>query len=324
MKKLVKLSAVLLAIGLILIGAGAFWAHKDNVNPGSIYSIVEENLKLDGSPVNYKMPQRFDLSSVKNTSDNRSLGYELNEFNTLELYAEKCSIEFVVTQGDTLRANIDGGDLLTGITNGTLYVQAEGGTDCELSISLPESFKGGCTVNAINCEMTSDSIESAMDMSFCLYDSRLTCKMLSADNLTMSVSGSVISAERLDAVDSVRVDAASSELGIKELSAKSETVSVSNTKASLAGISGALTGEAHMSALDLTFAQVTGNISLSLTTCSANVKLPKDADVAFRHEETYGIFTDKTKSAQNASSNEGAAYTMETNIKFGIVTAENK
>ena len=61
MKRLIKIAAVVLAIGLILTGVGIFLTRRDNVNPGSVYSIVEENLKLGESSFEYTEPKPRDI-----------------------------------------------------------------------------------------------------------------------------------------------------------------------------------------------------------------------------------------------------------------------
>ena len=324
MKKLVKIAAVLLAVGIILIAAGLFRAHKDNVSASSIYGAIEDNLKLGESNVAYTPPERFDFGSMKNLTTKGRFESELNEFNTLELYAEGCEVTVSVTDSDMMTASGSDCTLVTGISGGTLHIEAvndEGSG--ELAINMPDSYKGGCVINAESCDISLDSFESAMDVSFNIRRSKFRSNALSADNISVMTNNSEFSAADMNAVENIRIDGESSEFDIKKLTARSTGFTVNNTTASLSDINGAITTNARMSALKLGFSRITGNIGIDATGSNADVTLPENANITLRHKESYGMFRDKTKSAQNDSANLGDAYTMETNIKFGIVTAAN-
>ncbi len=324
MKKLLQISALLLVTGVILTSAGLYWAHRDNVTATAIYGIIEENLKLDDSIVEYAPPERFDFGSMKNEASNGKYESELNEFNTLELYSDNCEIDISVTDEYKLTATANGCSLTAGITGGRLHIQAIGSSDeGTLKIVLPDSCKGGFVIKASDSTITLDSVESAMDMSFNIKNSKLSGKSLAADNITVMTSGSSLSAENISALDSLRIDGESSEFNIKKLAAKSTGFTVNSTTADISDISGTITANARMSALSLGFSKISGNIGLEAYGTTANVKLPKNGDLTLRHSESYGIFSDKTNPAQNAHENSTDGYTMETNIKFGIVTAAN-
>ena len=188
---------------------------------------------------------------------------------------------------------------------------------------MSDTFKGGCVVKAVSSRITMPDIESAMDMSFNLSGSSVTAETLTADSLDIAASSSSFTSDMLSASDGLSISAVSSELKVKGLSCVHSTVKVSNSTAVFKGIVGGFTADAQMSALDAAFDSVTGNITLDMSYGSSTVKVPKGAPLNFRHDESYALFRDKTNPAQNSASNEGTRYTMETNIKFGIVTVEN-
>lgn len=324
MKKLLKISAVILAVGVILCGVGAFMTHRDGVSPAVVYNAMKTNLNIGESNVEYTEPVRFDLSGVKGASDSNSVGYELNEFNTLELYSENCAVEFVITNGDKMTATVEDGSLLTAITGGTLYIQAVSeNASGELTIGMPDSYKGGFVIGAVGGSVTAPPIESAMDLSFNMCSSKLTLGSVIADNVTGALSGSTLDIGSVTSNDNFRLAAESSELSIKTLSAKSISLTANNTGAKLQNILGSFTADMRTSTLNAGFSPLSGNITLDMNTGSADLLIPKDASVSLVHDEQYGVFRDKTKSAQNGGANQASHYTMETNIKFAIVTVGN-
>ena len=323
MKKLLKISAVTLVAAVIFITAGIIWISKDNVNIGSVYALAQENLKIGESNFEYSPPERFDLSKVSSKSEIRSLGYELNEFNTIELYAENCAVEFIVTNGDLMSATVDDGDLTTAVTGGTLYVQATSQGEGELTIGMPDTYKGGFTVNTSECTVALGTLDSAMDMRFNLYKTALSADSLSADSITFMTSGSSVTIKDITATDGLTVSSDSTELKASNIAAKYTNLTLNNSTSELSVASGSLSCDSRMSDINASFDAVTGNISLDLTAGRANLKLPNQNDIVIRHDEDYGVFQDKTKSAQNSATKPAVHYTMETNIKYGIVTVTN-
>ena len=323
MKKLLKISAVTLAVGVILSLVGVFIARRDDVNPGSIYAIVESNLKISESIVELEAPKAAELSSVTRNSL-KNATYGLNEFNTLELYAENADVRFAGTDNETIRVSLDNGSLTTAIKEGTLYIQAvcEESSDGQLTVEIPEIYKGACVINAAASALDLGSIESAMDMIFSLDASSLEAGELKADNITVMLNASTIGADSMIASDSLKLFACASELKTQSLSSKYTALEADNSTVTLPSLSCGFSCECRMSTLELSFTEVTGNISLDTTAGSAVVKLPKDAPIELRHSEEYGILTNKTNHAQNDAANSSFHYTMETNIKFGIVTLE--
>lgn len=319
MKKLIKISIIILIVGILCTAGGVFWVYRDNVNPGSIYSVVEQNLKISDNNFEYIEPQKYDLSKVSGKSNVNTVGYGLNEFNTLEIYAENCSIDFREIDDERMTAAIDDGELTTAITNGTLHVQAIC-DDGALSIGMPEIFKGACVLNVSGCDVKIGSFDSAMDMSLNLCSSKLTASRLNADNITAVMSGSSLNVDIISAVDDLSISAVSSELKTTKLTAKYNTFTASNCTATLKGISGGFITDAQMSTLTLEFPRISGNITVDLNQGSADILVPKNAGLTVNHDESYGIFQNKIKSAQNSRDDESVHYTMDTNIKFGIVT----
>ncbi len=324
MKKLLKLSAVILAVGVIFLSAGFIWVHGDGVSAGAIYSRIEESLKLGGEDGELEKPVKYDLSGVSDKSASKSLGYELNEFNTVELYAENCTVEFSPLKGDLMTAKLDEGSLTTAITGGRLHVQAVGSEISDtLRIGVPEGYKGGYVINAVGCKAKLGDIDSAMDVSFDLHDSEFSCGDVSADSIDLRVGGSTLELGAFSASDELTLASSSSDIVIEKINAGYTAVTLNNSNANLKDMTGGVMCSARTSDVSAAFSEVTGNITLDVSTGKAQIKLPTGSNIAIRHDEDYGIFDDRTKSAQNEGSNEAVRYTMETNIKFGIVTVTN-
>lgn len=324
MKKLLKISAVTLVLAVIFVTAGSVWVNHDKVNPGSIYALAEEHLKIGESNVEYTMPQKRDLSDVVGKKTGTSARCELNEFNTLEIYAENCDISFDINRSDAVTAALVGGELTTAVTGGALYIQAVARNERgDVTIGVPESFKGAFFLNASRCSSDLGSLDSTMDIGFNLHECSITTDNISADSVTFLMSGSTFSARSMTSPDGVSVTATASDITLKNIDSKYSTFTVNNTTLRLGAGSGAVMCDARLSEIAAAFSEVTGNITFDLTACRAAIKIPDRSDLVVRHSEDYGLYTDETNSAQNEGSKPAVHYTMETNIKFGIVTVTN-
>ena len=291
MKKLVRIAAILLIPGILLTLAGILIAKKDSVSSAAIYGMIENTLMHDESLVEYSTPMPTDISAVKDRSSAKEIRYELNEFNSIELYAENISVSFTDTVGDEMSFILDTGKMDTAILGGVLHIQA--------------------------------SYESAMDISVDLSDSSLSAERITADNIDISSGGSKIKIGILEAKDNVKILADSSDYKLTQLASQHSSLIADNCTLLLEKTSGAFSASSQMSSLDISFPRITGNISLDVVKGSANVKLPKDDIINLVNEETYALLTNKTRSAQNEPDDPSAHYTLETNIKFGFVTLEN-
>lgn len=324
MKKILKVSALLLAVGLLLSSIGVFLARRDNVNSGSLLGIAESSFKLTESEISVSVPEPQDISGVEGASERNDISYELNEFNTLSLYGEALSVEFTAAQNEQMKIRLDSGSLTTAVTGGKLCIQAVGNSrDSTLTVGVPLSFKGGLDISGKQCRINMDSFESAMDMSLCFHESSFEAKNLSADSVTILTSSSSVKADEISSVEDVKITAVSSNYRIENVSAVSSSVEAENCTLAFGIADGAFSADLNSTSFETSFKHVGGNISLDMTACSATVFLPKDAEITLKNEETYALLTNKSKAAQNNDANKPGRYTIETNIKYGIVTLEN-
>ncbi len=324
MKKLLKVSALLLAVGLLLSAIGAFMARRDNVNSGSLLGIAESSFKLSESGISVPVPEPQNISGVEGVSELNDISYELNEFNTLSLYGEALSVEFTAAQNEQMKLKLDNGALNTAVTGGKLCIQAVGNSrESTLTVGVPQSFKGGLEISGKQCRIHMDSFESAMDMSFCLHESSFEAKNLTADSVTVITSSSSFKADDISSVEDIKMTAVSSNYRIENVSAVSSSVDAENCTLAFGISDGAFSAGLNSTSFETSFKHVGGNISLDMTACSASVFLPKDAEITLKNEETYALLTNKSKAAQNNNTNQPGRYTIETNIKYGIVTLEN-
>ena len=324
MKKLVRIAAILLIPGILLTLAGILIAKKDSVSSAAIYGMIENTLMHDESLVEYSTPMPTDISAVKDRSSAKEIRYELNEFNSIELYAENISVSFTDTVGDEMSFILDTGKMDTAILGGVLHIQAsDSEKNGHLDIGVPETYKGGCVLKGLGSVFTLADYESAMDISVDLSDSSLSAERITADNIDISSGGSKIKIGILEAKDNVKILADSSDYKLTQLASQHSSLIADNCTLLLEKTSGAFSASSQMSSLDISFPRITGNISLDVVKGSANVKLPKDDIINLVNEETYALLTNKTRSAQNEPDDPSAHYTLETNIKFGFVTLEN-
>ncbi len=337
MKRSLKLFAVSLVVGSVLSSVGVVMIRRANVNISSVYDIIEENLQSGDSQIRYQKAEPFDISDIKGGTLSDEARYQLNEFNTIEVYAENCTVEFKPTDDDFMRISIAHPDkfnnkvfLRTAVENGTLYVQdnltgvTNGVKDIVINVSVPDNYKGGYSLNGSNAEVKLCDLESAMDMSFNLYNSAVSAQTLSAGEVVFEMSGTTVSAGEIHSRGEFSLSGISSVMKTDMLEAVSSRINVNNSTLNIGNIVGGVSADMKMSAANLDFLSVTGNISAVASESRLNIKIPNDSPVSLRHEESYSSFSDKVKWTDEGQKNENSRYFIETTVKFSIVTLEEK
>ena len=325
MKKLFKISAVLLAVGILISLIGVILIRRDNVAPAGIYSALEDNLKLSDDGFEYTEPQRYDLTEVKTRSNAKEQECELNEFNSIELYGEKCSVKFTSSSGEKMAVKLNGGTLITANTGGVFYIQAIGGeSDCELTVAVPDIYKGGVNLQLDGCDADLGSIDSAMDMTLNFRDSAVEAKSLSADNITIAASGASLKLGALKAADELYAAVRSTDIRLSAASAQTQTLKADHSTADIRNIAGRWTLDSNMSKVEALFRQLSGGITIDVNAGSAVIRLPENVSPEVEHSEKYGVFTnDLVVSGSPSTADEAVRSMIDCRVQYGVVTLEN-
>ncbi|MBQ1389175.1 MAG: DUF4097 family beta strand repeat protein [Clostridia bacterium] len=324
MKKLFKFSAILLAVGIIIILIGFFIIRHNDVSSASVYSAIEENLKLSEDDYEYTEPQRTDLTSVRNRSNSKTAECGLNEFSGLELYGEKCSIQFFTSNGEKMTVALTSGTLVTASSNGKFYIQAVGsGSDSKLTVGVPDMYKGGVDLQMIECIADIGFLDSSMDMSLNVKDSTISAASLSADNVSIVSNGSAVKAEILSAVDTIDTMLISSDLKVNGTYAKTQSMITDHAKARLNNMEGRWTLKSNMSTIEASFQKMSSGMSIDLNAGSALICLPKNCVPDIDHSEKYGVLKNKLSRRRSAESEEAVRSLIDCNIRYGVVTLYN-
>lgn len=337
MKRALRISAVSLLVGVILSVVGGVMIGRAKVHLGDVYDIILANLQLNDTNVQYKKAEPPDISDIKESTLSNEVSYQLNEFNTLEVYIEHCIVEFKPTNDDVMQISMSCSDKLnnkvflqTAVQNGTLYVEDKltgdisGNDDIVVTVAVPDIYKGGYSINGSNSEIKLCSIESAMDMSFNLYNSTLSAEALSAGEILFEISGTTVTAEEIHSRGELEVSGISATFQTDIIEAVFSKLTVNNSTLNIGNIVGGVSADSQMSTVNLEFLSVTGNISLKASAGRVNIKIPHNAPVSLRHEESYSSFNDKVKWTEEGQKNENSRYFIETTVNFGIVTLEEK
>ena len=131
MKRLFTLFYISLIIGLVLALTGGIIINRAEVNMGQIYDVIEKNLQFGEQKYTFEKIEPPDISDYDGCTMNRQAAYPLNEFHTLEIFAENCSVEFKPSQSDDMKISLDYPEKLqtkfflrTAMRNGSLYAVA--------------------------------------------------------------------------------------------------------------------------------------------------------------------------------------------------------
>lgn len=338
MRKTARIAAVSLAIAIVFTLIGGIMVSRAKVNTGDIYDIFKDSIKLDETNVTYTRAQAEDMSDMEYVTVSDTASYQLNEFNSVNIFADYCGINLVGTTEDSMSISLayTKNDekkvfLKTAVRDGTLYIQNEWGSapakdysNAVITVGIPENYKGGYSINGSHCCAKLDSIESSMDTSVNLYDSTVEAKTISAGEITVELSGTSGSIEKLLSSDGINISAVSSDIKMNTAESIYTKITANSTTLDMDKISGSVTAALTMCTFDAAWARVGGNISVAASYGRINLTVPENSPVALRHEESFSVFNDNVNWTDTDSKNKDSRYFIDTNVKFGIVTLSEK
>lgn len=316
MKKLLKLASIILALGIVIAGAGIFIAvKKDGVTYYDIMDVVKVNLSASDEQLKADMPELPDLTKIKDSITAADYSYGLNEFNTVCVYSDNIETEFYRQDDDKMTVTVHSGKVISAVTEGTLHIQAapDGGRSM-LRIGIPDSYKGGLIICGAASRISAEPFESAMDISVYLKSSSLTAPNFSADNIAVTCASSRADFGKL-AADSFNAVCVSSELNADLIGCRETSINADNTTIELRGISGGFTAAMTRSTYAAEFSQITGNITVNTENSRGDIHLP-NTEMTLVHDEAYSIFKNSNVSVSEENQ---AKYTLETDIKYSML-----
>lgn len=337
MKKIPILFLISLILGLIFAAVGGVMIDKGEVNMGQIYDILQDNLNFSEKKVVFEQTEIPDISESENYTTDKNVAYPLNEFHTLELFAQSCKVELKPTDSDDMRIYLDNPSKLnnkiflrTAVKNGSLRVLTTwtdtniNNSNVVLTIEIPDNYKGGYSINGSGTMINICDLESSMDFAFNLLGSTVKTGTLSGGECSFELSGSTFNAENISSRNGTVFYAASSTMNINTLNSAYTKLTTSTSTVNLKNISGGITTDSQSSTLNFDFKNVGGNISVTAETGSISIKIPHNSPVSLRHEESYSNFKDNVKWTGKDSKNKDSKYIIDTNVKFSIVTLDEK
>lgn len=339
MKKSFRLFAAVFAAAIIVTAIGAAVVRRHNVNQGDMYDVLAKGLSFGEPLYAFAEAERTDIGGFDNFTDEGYVTYQLNEFNTIELYAKSCSAEITGgTSGDVLVVSLDYPDkdegkvkLHTAVKDGRLYIQNEWTEkpsadygEVTVQIFIPDDYKGGYDIFGDSARIKLGNAESSMKMSFNLHNCNVSAENITAADITADMSGTTANIKSAVSKDGFTVGAVSSDIKMEEIEAVYSKAAVSSSTLDITNIIGAFSCESDISRLYLYCGTVTGNITLRSNKGIAKITLPKNAPVYIHRSERFSVFRDKTDNAQYDEKNKDSRYILETNVEFTIVTLEKK
>lgn len=333
MKRLFTLFYISLIIGLAFALAGGIMINRAEVNMGQIYDIIEKNLQFGEPLYTFEKNKLPDISDYDGCTMSKQVTYPLNEFHTLEIFAENCCVELKPTDSDDMQITIDHPDKLqnkvflrTAMRNGSLYTTAsrtDKGTDIKevsLTIEIPDNYKGGYAISTNNCSVVLTDLESAMDMSFNMLDSMAETGTLTTGDITFELGGTTFNSKGVFARGSTNISSESTTVNFKRLNSSYTKILSGSSTYNLEKIVGGITTNSQTSVLDLSFQTVKSNVSITADTGSINVAIPHNAPVSLHHDEKYSSFNDTVNWTDEDSKNKDSRFIIDTKVKFSIVT----
>ncbi len=339
MKKISMLFYISMTVGLIFAIAGGVMIDRGEVNMGQIYDILQENLNFSEKKVVFEQAEIPEFSESEKYTSDKNVTYPLNEFHTLEIYSEGCSVEFKPTNADDMKISLDYPKKLnnkiflrTAVKNGSLKVlttwaDSNGGVgsrDVVLTVEIPENYKGGYSINGSGTAVDICSLESSMDFSFNLLGSTVKTGELTGGEFIFELSGTTLNAESIESRGGINFSVTSSTMNIDTLSSAYTRLNASSSTVNLKNISGGITTDSQTSTLNCEFKHIGGNVNITAEMGSVNVKIPHNSPVSLRHEESYSTFKNNVKWTDKGDKNKDSKYIIDTNVKFSIVTLEEK
>lgn len=334
MKKLAKIIFILLIPAVIITAVGGFLLSKENVNLGDVYAKLEETVPVIKNDIVFTKSPDLNIEDFPEFTEKEYNTYQLIEFNSIAVYADKCTLVMEPATLDKMVVYLECSDFIeakatvqTAIKDGTLYIKFVCGedvnynaSDVELHIGIPENYKGGYEINLSNSIADIDGLDSTMNCKFNLYNCDSSIKSVAAENVEYEVSGGSNETEMINASGGFTMTCVSSETKIGNLNAAYSKIEAGSCNISCGNIAGSFSAYTEMSEADFNFKEVTGNITISDKIGRVNLTVPKNSPVSLRYIENYGSLDDGIKWTGGEQKNENSAYIIDINVNFGIVT----
>ncbi len=328
MKKIIGFACLFLAFAVGFGVVGGIMINRADVSMSDLYSIAESSISLIERTVTIDTEEEKDLSSVSGMSQESYVSYQLNEFNTVCLYAHDCTVNFTVDESESfsavlssLRGNVT---MQSAVAGGYLYIKlvSDGGetasaADTALNIHIPTGYKGGFEIYGTDCIMNLGDIDSAMDAAFNLSDCTVSIDSLNAGEIDFQINGGSITASDVTATETVSVKTLSSSVSISGMEAVRATVKADSSSLYVYDIAGGFSAEEYLCSSVYDFAEISGNISISSKLCRTQLSVPGGAEFSLHHSERFSSFTDSTGSSESTA--EDAAYSVDTNAEYSTV-----
>lgn len=338
MKKIARLSLITLVIAIILTVIGGKMISNASVNVGDIYDIFEGSIPVIENNAKFVKTSDVSLDGMTDVTELHAVTYQLNEFNTLVVFAEDCTVKFAPTEMDYLAVSLDCPEnaendtiIQTAVNDGCLYVKfnwkdepAAKTSDTILKIGVPENYKGGYSINASNSNIKLSNIDSSMDTYFNLYECNMEAQTISGKDIVFEASGGSSSIDKITSSDGFTVTGISSSISVSQIEAAYTIVTANSSYLNFNNIVGSLTADVAMCSSDFSYLSVTGNINITASSGTTNIFIPHDAPVSLRHEESYARFKNSVVWSDGDEKNTDHRYVIDTNVKFGIVTLSEK
>lgn len=338
MKKLAKLALIMFVIAAVLTVVGGYMISGSNVNYGDVYELFTENMPIAESNVTFSKTPEIDLSNYPDMKESEYTTYQLNDFNSLAVYADKCTLEFIPTSTDKLIVSLIAPDeaeghmvLQTAIKNGTLYVKfrwygepTASAEDTVLTIGIPDNYKGGFDINASDSNAVLCDLESSMNIRFNLYNCNMTAEHINGRDIVFESSGGVSKIEKITSSSGFNATCVSTDLDISSLYTVYTKIGANSAKLNFYDISGSFSSDLSMTDAYFEFSSLTGNISSYSELSRVSLIIPYDISVRLHHKESYASFKNNLEKAFTDSENENSFPIIDTNTKFGIVSLSEK
>lgn len=338
MRKISIVALISLAAAAAVSITGGVVIARSDLNLSEVYDIVGENIEALQTNTDFSKTPDVDLSRIDGMTETEYVTYQLNEFNTLCVFADSCTLKLAPTSSDELVISLNCPQkaqghmaMQTAVKGGCLYVkymwygEPTAQTDeVELTVGIPENYKGGYSINGTAATLNLGSIDSSMDVNFNLYNCTAKADDISAKEVELEISGGSLSAESVTAYDVFEAESVSSNVNISRLESKYSTVKANSSTINLSGITGGLSADVQICKANFDWLAVTGNITLKASAGETELAVPKGSNVTLRHDESWAKYKNNINSAPLEENDENSYYIIDTNVEFGIVTLSEK
>ncbi len=326
MRKTLGIACLFLAFAIGFGVAGGVAVSRANISAGDVYDMLESSVSLIERTVTIESADEADLSGISNVSRENYVSYQLNEFNTLCLYAHDCTVSFVVDETDSFSAVLSstgsGVTMQSAITEGCLYIKLISGDDASaddtaLTVHIPTGYKGGYEIYGTDSEVSLGDIDSAMDVSVQLSNSTAAIDSITAGEIDLSLDSSSLAVSSISATDTVSIRTASSNINVESMRSTYATVRADSSSLYLGSMAGGFSLEEYLCSGDYDFSEISGNISITSKLSRAEVSIPQGESLVLYHSERFASFTDNTGLSESADAD--TAYSADTSAEYSAI-----